>query len=218
MLAICSAASSAIARFSFAGMSKPPSSRRVAPSPMPKSTRPFEMRSSVAEHLGGARRVVVVGDHLADAVAEADPLGVRRRGGEEHLGRRRVRVLVEEVVLDLPRVVEAEPVGELDLLERLVEESMLVPGVPGLRQLELVENAKSHRSVLARVILDSREALQCATKGAGVQRTRVPLGELSVQLHSYRASQRSNPWRRSLGTEGGERLSSESTGRNASES
>ena len=42
------------------------------------------------------------------------------RGGEEHLGRARVRVLLEEVVLDLPDVVDAEPVGELDLLERVL--------------------------------------------------------------------------------------------------
>ena len=36
---------------------------------------------------------------------------------EEDLGCRRVRVLLQEVVLDLPDVVEPEPVGELDLLE-----------------------------------------------------------------------------------------------------
>ena len=49
MLAICSAVSSAIARFCLAGMSKPCNSRRVAPSPIPKSTRPLEIRSSVAK-------------------------------------------------------------------------------------------------------------------------------------------------------------------------
>ena len=48
MLAICSAASSAMARFSLAGMLKPPSSSRVAPSPMPSSARPLETRSSMA--------------------------------------------------------------------------------------------------------------------------------------------------------------------------
>ena len=48
MLATCSAASRLMARFCLAGMPKPPSSRRVAPSPIPKSTRPFESRSSVA--------------------------------------------------------------------------------------------------------------------------------------------------------------------------
>ena len=48
MFAICSADSSDIARFCLAGMPKPCSSRRVAPSPIPKSTRPFDIRSSVA--------------------------------------------------------------------------------------------------------------------------------------------------------------------------
>ena len=44
------------------------------------------------------------------------------RGGEEHLGRRGVRVLLEEVVLDLPHVLDAELVGELDLLERVLDQ------------------------------------------------------------------------------------------------
>ena len=48
MLQICSAASRAIARFSRAGIPKPCNSRRVAPSPMPNSTRPSDNRSSVA--------------------------------------------------------------------------------------------------------------------------------------------------------------------------
>ena len=56
---------------------------------------------------------------LHDPVAEPDALGALARRGEEHLGGRGVRVLLEEVVLDLPDVVEAEPVGELDLLERV---------------------------------------------------------------------------------------------------
>ena len=40
----------------------------------------------MASRLGGARGMVVVGDHLADAVAEPDALGARGSGGEEHLG------------------------------------------------------------------------------------------------------------------------------------
>src|SRR5258708_4460233 len=52
--------------------------------------------------LGGAGGMVVVGDHLADAVADADALGQRRAGGQEHLGRGGMRVLLQEVVLDLP--------------------------------------------------------------------------------------------------------------------
>ena len=72
--------------------------------------------------LGDARRVVVAGRHQHDAVAEADALRALRRGGQEDLGRRGVRVLLEEVVLDLPGVVDAEPVGQLDLVERVLEE------------------------------------------------------------------------------------------------
>ena len=70
--------------------------------------------------LGDPRRMV--GRQLDDAVTEADVLRALARRGEEHLGRRRVRVLLEEVVLDLPRVVVAEPVGELDLVERVLEQ------------------------------------------------------------------------------------------------
>jgi hypothetical protein len=55
---------------------------------------------------------------LDDAVAEADVLGALRRGGEEDLRRGRVAVFLEEVMLDFPDIVDAEGVGELDLLER----------------------------------------------------------------------------------------------------
>ena len=59
-------------------------------------------------------------------------------------GAERVRVLLEEVVLDLPRVVVAEPVGELDLVERLVEQLVLVVATPRLRELVLVEDPELH--------------------------------------------------------------------------
>ena len=64
----------------------------------------------------------MVGRQLDDAVTEADVLGPLARRREEDLRRRRVRVLLEEVVLDLPRVVEAELVGELDLVERVLDQ------------------------------------------------------------------------------------------------
>ena len=75
---------------------------------------------------------------------ETDALGALRRGREEHLGRRRVAVLLEEVVLDLPHVVDAERVGELDLLERVLDELVLGAFVPGPRKLVLVEDAELH--------------------------------------------------------------------------
>ena len=52
-------------------------------------------------------------------------------GGEEHLGRRGVAVLLEEVVLDLPHVLDAELVGELDLVERVLDQPYSVPSSHG---------------------------------------------------------------------------------------
>jgi hypothetical protein len=96
--------------------------------------------------LGGARRVVVLRDDLADAVAQPDPRRAGGRRGEEHLRRGRVRVLVEEVVLDLPRIIEAEPIGELDLIEGIAQETELVVVAPRLGKLVLVEDAELHDS------------------------------------------------------------------------
>jgi len=79
-----------------------------------------------------------------DAVRESDPLGALRRGGEEQLGRARVRVLLEEVVLDDPHAVDADAVGELDLLERLVHDPPLVAVDPGAGRLVLVEQSELH--------------------------------------------------------------------------
>ena len=63
--------------------------------------------------LGDADRMV--GRQLDDAVAEADAARPLARRAEEDFRRRAVRVLLEEVMLDAPGVVEPEPVGELDL-------------------------------------------------------------------------------------------------------
>ena len=71
------------------------------------------------------RRVVDGGRDLDDPVAEPDALGAGGRGGQEDLRRRGVRVLLEEVVLHLPDVVEAEPVGQLDLGQRVLEQRVL---------------------------------------------------------------------------------------------
>ena len=66
-------------------------------------------------------------------------------GGEEHLRRRRVAVLLEEVVLDLPDVLEPERIGRLDLLQCLVEQAMFGIVSPWSPHLMLVEHAELHR-------------------------------------------------------------------------
>src|ERR1700680_4769281 len=53
--------------------------------------------------LGTARRMRR--RQLHDAVAQPDPLGALAGGAKEYLGRRRVRILLEEMVLDLPGVI-----------------------------------------------------------------------------------------------------------------
>ncbi len=94
--------------------------------------------------LGDAGGMVVTGQRGDDAVPQADVLGALARGGEEHLGRGRVAVLLEEVVLDLPHRVEPESVRELDLLERLLDDAVLRVRVPRSRELVLVEDAELH--------------------------------------------------------------------------
>src|SRR5262249_28752986 len=85
--------------------------------------------------LGRARGMVVERRRLQDAVAEADVLRALARGREEDLRRRGVAVLLEEVVLDRPDVLDAQPVGELDLGERVLEELVLGVRRPGTGQL-----------------------------------------------------------------------------------
>src|SRR3984885_2521554 len=89
-----------------------------------------------------------IGGELHDAVAKPDVLGPLRRRTEEHFGSRRVRVLFEEMMLDLPGVVVAKPVGQLHLVERILVELAFIVRPPGARQLQLVEDAEFHGTSL----------------------------------------------------------------------
>ena len=88
-----------------------------------------------------------VGGELHDAVAEPDVLGALAGGAEEDFRRRRVGVFLEEVVLDLPGVVVAKPVGQLHLSERVLIELAFVVRPPWARKLQLVEDAEFHGRV-----------------------------------------------------------------------
>jgi hypothetical protein len=55
-----------------------------------------------------------------------------------------MRILLEKVMLDLPGVVDAEPVGELHLVEGLLVELQLAALAPRPRQLVLVEDSELH--------------------------------------------------------------------------
>ena len=101
----------------------------------------------------------MVGRQLDNAVAQSDVLGALRSGAEEDFGRGGVRVLLEKMVLDLPRVVVAEAVGQLDLVERLVQQPMLAVLVPRPRQLVLVEDPELH--TLDRTVAHGSRADPC---------------------------------------------------------
>jgi hypothetical protein len=107
------------------------------------------------------RRGEAVG-HERDPEAEADLLGDLAERPDEDLGRRGVRPALAEVVLDVPRAVEAEPVGEADLLDRLGVGLLLggplpvrVLAGPGLRDIDLVQQIELHGVPLSPWIVSS---------------------------------------------------------------
>ena len=108
-------------------------------------------------------------------MAEAHVLGALTARGQEHLGRRRVAVLLEEVVLDLPHVLDAERVGELDLVERVLDELVLGAVVPGAADLVLVEDPELHVSRLPR--RPRRPSGRCARRGSPAAGTSPAVGE-----------------------------------------
>jgi hypothetical protein len=110
-----------------------------ADSPVPISTRPFDEAGDAFGH--PLRRI---GGQLHDAVAKPDVLGALRGGGQEHLGRRGMGVLLQEMMLHLPGVIITELVGQLDLIKRILIQLPFVIRPPRARQLQLVEDAEFH--------------------------------------------------------------------------
>ena len=97
--------------------------------------------------LGDLDRMVELGHADHDAVADLDVLGQHGAGGEEQLGRRAVRIFLEEVVLDGPHMIEAQLVGQLHLLEAVVVDGPLFLRRPRTRNGNLVEQAELHPAV-----------------------------------------------------------------------
>ena len=89
----------------------------------------------------------LVGGELDHAMAEPDVLGALARRTEEHLRRRRVGVLFQEVMLDHPGIVVAELIRELELIERLLQQVIFAGISPGTRELVFIEHAELHGAV-----------------------------------------------------------------------
>ena len=130
-------------------ISKPASSLQVDERAVPNSSRPPDRMSSTAARSAIAHRVVHLRHAHHRAVADPDALGLHRAGGEEELGRRAVRVLLEEVVLDGPDRVEAELVGQPHLLERVLVHLPLDAGRERPRHRQLVEDPEAHGPIVA---------------------------------------------------------------------
>src|SRR5437764_9489397 len=115
--------------------------------------------------------------HVDDPVAEPDAVGSLRHGGQEDLGSGAVRVLLEKVVLDLPHVVEPQPVGQLHLRERVVHEVGFAALRPGARQLVLIEDAEPHAASILRRLAPALPRGRCTLPAVTD-----PLIELSARL------------------------------------
>ena len=100
--------------------------------------------------LGNPDRVVHLGHAHHCTVAHPDALRLRRDGREEHLRRRAVRVLLQEVMLHRPDVVEPQLVGYPALFERVVVRQPLIRPAERPRHRQLVEDPELHRHVLSR--------------------------------------------------------------------
>ena len=99
--------------------------------------------------------MIVVGDHLPNSVAQPNVFRSRRGRGQKNLRSRRVRILLEKVMLHLPGIVVAEPIGQGYLVERLMKEVAFVAFIPRPRQLELVENSEAHFHPLLQILLSA---------------------------------------------------------------
>src|SRR5258708_39709097 len=86
----------------------------------------------------------MIGGELKNAVAEADLLRALAGRGEKGFRRGRVRIFLEKMMLHHPGMVIAEPVGGLELGQRVLVEPELVALFPGARQLQLVKDTEFH--------------------------------------------------------------------------
>ena len=105
--------------------------RRAPPRPQLHATVAQDVERR--DPLRHPRRVVDIRQHQVDPVPKPDLLRPRRAVGEEHVRRRHVRVLLEEVVFHRPGAVEPQLVRQLHHLDRLVEDTRFAHCVPRFR-------------------------------------------------------------------------------------
>ena len=88
--------------------------------------------------------MIVTRRHQHDAVTKADVFRALRTGGEKHFRRGGMGIFLQKMMLHLPGVIDAETVGQFDLIQRVLKQLQLVAVMPGARQLMLIKNTELH--------------------------------------------------------------------------
>ena len=109
-------------------MPKPPISVVDEPRPVPNSKRPLETWSIIATRSATRAGWFTGGVTLMMPDADVDALGAGEHPRHQHLVRRDVRVLLEEVVLGEPRVLPVVLVADLAQLDLAHEPVVLGVG------------------------------------------------------------------------------------------
>ena len=86
--------------------------------------------------------LIVVWNHLTNTVANANVFGPSGSRSQKYFRRRGMRILVEEMMLNLTGVVKAQPISQFHLVECIVKQLPFAIGTPGARQLQLVKYSK----------------------------------------------------------------------------
>src|SRR5262245_14054631 len=81
---------------------------------------------------------------LHDAMPQPNVPRSLAGGPQENLGRRRVGVLLQKVMLDLPGIVVTQTVGQFELVECVVVQMPLAVRAPRPWQLQLIKDAEFH--------------------------------------------------------------------------
>jgi hypothetical protein len=96
------------------------------------------------QSLGHPGRMVVLRWHEPDAMTDADVRRQRSGRGQEHFWRRRVGVLLQEMVLRRPHVLDSQFVRQHRLLEGLVKGTLFGGLIPRLRKLDFEKYPEPH--------------------------------------------------------------------------
>ena len=124
-----------------------------------------------------------------NAVADAHLLGALADRSQEDLGRAGVRVFLQKVMLDLPEILDAQPVGQLGLLQGFAEDPLFRSLAPRFRSLQFVENPEFHTRLLVHIPVAGVDGRSLRRAIGRVQSKRLPRHTHtdSVCIHYQRA-------------------------------